>query len=145
MAGLFRMVYVYRDETKDWVRKLSDAGESVENITVEDIKASKVLGGILGAAMQALQITGFPVSAPDRQFRELCLRTNNSELYGSYISIIAAGSPIPIHTAPLYLTTMYYHHRGGPLKWILIPPQVKEAFEQHVAKDYVFDPDGKCS
>jgi len=45
------MVYVYRDETKDWVRKLSDAGESVENITVEDIKASKVLGGILGAAM----------------------------------------------------------------------------------------------
>ena len=35
----------------EYKKMLSDAGESVENITVEDIKASKVLGGILGAAM----------------------------------------------------------------------------------------------
>ncbi|PVH86164.1 hypothetical protein DL98DRAFT_582752 [Cadophora sp. DSE1049] len=156
VQGFHRMEFVYWEETIDWVQKMSEAVESIEDIGVDGIRASPLaeklseeqcweLRSTTQGLRQALEITRFPVSAADSRFRELCRRVKNTDLYGSSITIAATGSPIPLHTAPFWLTTIYYHHRGGPLKWIIIPPRAKEVFEQRVAKELRYDPAGRCS
>lgn len=79
---------------------------------------------------QGLKINGFPISAPDAAFRGLCQEAKASHLYGSYITIGTAGSILTARTSFANTTVVYFHHRGAPRKWIVIPPVAKQKFEE---------------
>jgi hypothetical protein len=93
---------------------------------------------------QALQIHSFPVSAPDVRLRELCQRANATHIYGSYIHIATAGSPLTIRSAFASLTTIYFHHRGSARRWVVIPPMAREAFENRILKEFDIQSDDRA-
>jgi hypothetical protein len=113
------------------------------NALISDVSYPSVLHIILiwdiatsQGLRHALQINRFPVSAPDGHFRDLCQEAGAAHLYGSYINIACAGSPLPVRSAVADLTTIYFHHRGSPRHWIVIPPTSKIAFEDRIRTEY---------
>jgi hypothetical protein len=85
---------------------------------------------------QILNIRTFPVSSPDKHFRTVCARSGAAHLCSSYINITTSVSPQAIQTSLAGLTTIYFHHRGSPRHWIIIPPKEKAVFEERMAQAF---------
>jgi hypothetical protein len=85
---------------------------------------------------QALNIRAFPVRIPDKAFRALCVEAGTTHLYSSEITIATSGSPIPVRTSIADLTTIYFHHRGSPRHWIIVPPPEKTKLEDHIRREF---------
>ena len=81
---------------------------------------------------QALEINSFPITISDGPFRERCQRAGAADFYSSYITVSTAGSILPVQTSVANLTTIFFHHRGSPMRWVVVPPRAKAAFETRV-------------
>ncbi|OWP01861.1 hypothetical protein B2J93_4711 [Marssonina coronariae] len=144
VAGVYMIEFSNREEDMRWVwaaKSHSEIGEGMNLGKLHKLFESGLQFGPQCSPYQssvstmryALAIQDFPLKAPNEEFEKRCKEAGTQHVNDLHITIATAASPILIKTTLAASTTVYFHHRGRPRHWIVIPPKAAAEFENKLA------------